>query len=136
MDIGSRLKELRIKHGMTLQKLADKIESSTGFLSDIENNKKSLSFEKLEQICSVYNMTMSDFFSSTEHEKKELYLALETAINKLKNSGLDQNKLDFSVLVFKRLLDEGLINSDGTIQDNAKNALADAMKLDDFFKKG
>lgn len=136
MDIGNRLKELRIKNGMTLQNLADKIESSTGFLSDIENNKKSLSFEKLEQICNVYNMTMSDFFSSTEHEKKELYLALESAINKLKNSGLDQNKLDFSVLVFKRLLDEGLINSDGTIQDNAKNALADAMKLDDFFKKG
>ena len=38
MDIGSKLKELRILKGLTQEELADRAELSKGFISQVERN--------------------------------------------------------------------------------------------------
>ena len=45
MDIGNRMKELRIHYGLTQQELADRSELSKGFISQLERNLTSPSIE-------------------------------------------------------------------------------------------
>ena len=41
MDIGKRMKELRIQYGLTQQELADRSELTKGFISQLERNQNS-----------------------------------------------------------------------------------------------
>ena len=50
MDIGSRLKELRILKGLTQEELADRAELSKGFISQVERNLTSPSIATLMDI--------------------------------------------------------------------------------------
>lgn len=50
MDIGLKLKELRILKGLTQEELADRAELSKGFISQIERNLTSPSIATLMDI--------------------------------------------------------------------------------------
>lgn len=47
MDVGKRIRALRKSKGMTLEQLADKINLSISFLSDIENGRSNPSLDRL-----------------------------------------------------------------------------------------
>ena len=47
MDIGHRMKELRIQYGLTQQELADRAELTKGFISQLERNQNSPSIGTL-----------------------------------------------------------------------------------------
>lgn len=72
MDIGNRIKELRIKNNLTLEDLASRSELSKGFLSQIERNLSSPSISTLEDIVEVLGVSLTDFFDEKE-EKKYVY---------------------------------------------------------------
>ena len=48
MEIGSKIKELRMKNGLTQEELADRSELSKGFISQLENDVTSPSISTLE----------------------------------------------------------------------------------------
>ena len=48
MDIGKKLKDLRIKNDLTLEELASRSELTKGFLSQVERNLTSPSISTLE----------------------------------------------------------------------------------------
>ena len=50
MDIGHRMKELRIQYGLTQQELADRAELTKGFISQLERNQNSPSIGTLLDI--------------------------------------------------------------------------------------
>ena len=50
MDIGSKIRELRILNGLTQEELADRSELSKGFISQLENDVTSPSIATLEDI--------------------------------------------------------------------------------------
>ena len=50
MDIGSKIRELRILNGMTQEDLADRAELSKGFISQVERNLTSPSIATLMDI--------------------------------------------------------------------------------------
>lgn len=50
---GDRIREIRDARGLTQDKLAEKANISTGFLSDVENNKRNISSENLLKIANV-----------------------------------------------------------------------------------
>ena len=50
-DIGTRIKKLRTKSGLTQMKFAEDIDISVNYLSEIENGKKCISVEKLYKLC-------------------------------------------------------------------------------------
>ncbi len=70
MDIGVRVKQLRIKSGLTLEELASRTELTKGFLSQLERNLTSPSISTLEDICEVLGVDLADFFK--EEGQKQL----------------------------------------------------------------
>lgn len=77
MDIGNRMKELRVHYGLTQQELADRSELSKGFISQLERNLTSPSIGTLLDIIQCLGTTPAEFFADDEPEqiifKKEDY---------------------------------------------------------------
>lgn len=63
MEIGAKIKELRMKNGLTQEELADRSELSKGFISQLENDVTSPSISTLEDILQCLGMTLREFFS-------------------------------------------------------------------------
>lgn len=62
MDIGKRIRSLRVKNGLTLEELASRSELTKGFLSQLENNLTSPSITTLEDITEVLGVSLEEFF--------------------------------------------------------------------------
>ena len=69
IDIGQRIKQLRIKNGLTLEELASRTELTKGFLSQLERNLTSPSLQTLEDIAEALGTNMSGFFAEEKDEK-------------------------------------------------------------------
>lgn len=61
MDIGLKLKELRILKGLTQEELADRAELSKGFISQVERNLTSPSIATLMDILQCLGASTADF---------------------------------------------------------------------------
>ena len=69
MDIGKRMKELRIQYGLTQQELADRSELTKGFISQLERNQNSPSIGTLLDIIQCLGTTPAEFFTDEEPEQ-------------------------------------------------------------------
>ena len=69
MDIGHRMKELRIQYGLTQQELADRAELTKGFISQLERNQNSPSVGTLLDIIQCLGMTPAEFFKDEGRER-------------------------------------------------------------------
>lgn len=69
VDIGNRMKELRIQYGLTQQELADRSELTKGFISQLERNQNSPSISTLLDIIQCLGTTPSEFFTDEEPEQ-------------------------------------------------------------------
>lgn len=66
MDIGRKLKGLRVMKGLTQEELADRAELSKGFISQIERNLTSPSISTLTDILQCLGTDLKEFFSDSE----------------------------------------------------------------------
>ena len=69
MDIGNKIKEMRIEKGLTQEELADRSELTKGFISQIERNLTSPSVDSLLDILEALGTNPSLFFKKDENEK-------------------------------------------------------------------
>lgn len=69
MDIGKKIKELRLQNDLTLEDLASRSELTKGFLSQLERNLTSPSISTLEDILEALGTNLSDFFHEEEEEQ-------------------------------------------------------------------
>ena len=69
MDIGKRMKELRIQYGLTQQELADRSELTKGFISQLERDLTSPSIATLMDILQCLGTTTADFFTEAPDEQ-------------------------------------------------------------------
>ena len=69
MDIGKRVKQLRVKNGLTLEDLASRTELTKGFLSQLERDLTSPSISTLEDIVEVLGISLADFFKEEINDK-------------------------------------------------------------------
>lgn len=69
MNIGKKLKELRIQKGLTQEELADRAELSKGFISQIERDLTSPSIATLVDILQCLGTNLKDFFQDTSDEQ-------------------------------------------------------------------
>ena len=65
MDIGAKLKELRILKGLTQEELADRAELSKGFISQLERDLTSPSIATLMDILQCLGTSIGAFFNET-----------------------------------------------------------------------
>lgn len=73
MDIGSKIRELRILNGMTQEDLADRAELSKGFISQVERNLTSPSIATLMDILQCLGTDVSDFFGQEQEEAQVVF---------------------------------------------------------------
>ncbi|MEG0364925.1 MAG: XRE family transcriptional regulator [Erysipelotrichales bacterium] len=69
MDIGKKIKRLRIQNNLTLEELASRSELTKGFLSQLERNLTSPSISTLEDILEALGTTISIFFQEKKDEQ-------------------------------------------------------------------
>ena len=74
MDIGKKIKELRLQNDLTLEDLASRSELTKGFLSQLERNLTSPSISTLEDILEALGTNLSEFF----HEDMEEQIVFST----------------------------------------------------------
>lgn len=67
--LGSKIKELRLENGLTQEELANRVELTKGYISQLENNLTSPSIETLMDILVALGTNISDFFSNQTDEK-------------------------------------------------------------------
>lgn len=66
MDIGNKIKRLRIKYGLTQEELGDRCELSKGFISQIERNLASPSITTLSDLLQCLGTDLKTFFNDFE----------------------------------------------------------------------
>ena len=69
MEIGKKIKELRIKMNLTQEELADRCELSKGFISQVERDLTSPSIATLMDILESLGTNINDFFTESVPEK-------------------------------------------------------------------
>ncbi len=69
MDIGHKIKQLRIQKGLTLEELASRSELTKGFLSQMERNLTSPSIATLNDILEALGSSLSEFFREEKEEQ-------------------------------------------------------------------
>ena len=69
MDIGRRVRELRVRNGLTLEELASRTELTKGYLSQLERNLSAPSIQTLEDLTEALGTTMSEFFTEDGEEQ-------------------------------------------------------------------
>lgn len=66
MDIGSKIKDLRVAKGLTQEELADRSELTKGFISQLERNITSPSIATLMDILQALGTDLKHFFGDDE----------------------------------------------------------------------
>lgn len=69
MNIGAKIKRLRLTNGLTLEELANRSELTKGFLSQLERNLTSPSVATLEDILEALGTNLKEFFAEEEDEQ-------------------------------------------------------------------
>lgn len=69
MDIGDRIRRLRVKNGLTQEELADRCELTKGFISQLERDLASPSIATLVDILDGLGTNLKDFFNESIDEK-------------------------------------------------------------------
>ena len=93
-DVGKRIKDLRLRKGITVNALANLAGISQSYLRDIELGNKKPTVEYLEYICDALGVSLVGFFedtsdneikdiinSLTKKQKERLYAFLSSMIN-------------------------------------------------------
>ena len=62
MEIGHKLKQMRVRQNLTLEELASRCELTKGFLSQVERNLTSPSIVTLNDILEALGSTLGEFF--------------------------------------------------------------------------
>lgn len=63
MDVDARIKKMRKLHNMTTHKLSKHCGLSQSTISKLENGNRIPDIPTVKKICSVFNITLADFFA-------------------------------------------------------------------------
>ena len=69
MQIGEKIKRLRVEKQLTQEELANRCELSKGFISQLENDLTSPSIATLIDILDILGTNLNEFFSEASNEK-------------------------------------------------------------------
>ncbi|MDD3831304.1 MAG: cupin domain-containing protein [Clostridia bacterium] len=152
MDIGSKIKQIRLQRSLTQEELASRCELTKGYISQLENDLCSPSIATLMDILNVLGVdlqyffsdkqdeqivfTDKDFFVSTEEESSQMWLVpnsqknqMEPIILLLQSGASSQEREPFEGEEFGYILEGRITISIGEKQYKAK-------KGDSFYING
>jgi transcriptional regulator with XRE-family HTH domain len=91
--LGDSLRFLREQRGITLRALAERVDFSPSFLSQIENGQCSPSISSMEKIANALGVTLGQFFLSANQQVVNIVRASERA-----HLALDWSRADIASL--------------------------------------
>jgi len=101
MDIGKKIRALRLGNGLTQEELANRLELTKGYISQLENNLTSPSMQTLFSILEVLGTDIHEFFSKEEEQtavyKKEDFYVKENIELKHMISWIVPNALKYEM---------------------------------------
>ncbi|MFZ4199693.1 helix-turn-helix domain-containing protein [Lysinibacillus sp. NPDC056220] len=80
MQIGAKIKALRLKKGLTQEELGERTDLSKGYISQLERDLNSPSIETLFSILEVLGSTPKEFFDDESPEQKVVYTKEDQSI--------------------------------------------------------
>ena len=78
MKIGKKIKDLRTMYNLTQEELANRVELTKGYISQLENDLTEPSISTLEDIVKALGTNLSDFF---EEEKQVEQIVFKKEFN-------------------------------------------------------
>ena len=81
-EIGRRIRNFRLSNNLTQAQLAESLDISTNFVSEVETGKKNISLEILFRLCQYYNLSADyilfgkDCSSSSQRTLSEFLFSL------------------------------------------------------------
>lgn len=93
--IGERLKKARLAKNLTQEKLAEELDVSVAFLSRAERGNVKINLSRINQICDILDISISDILTGTASNSKD-YLTDDFS-NLLKNCPPDKIKLIYDI---------------------------------------
>jgi len=79
IKIGKVIQEIRKSNGDTQEKLAEKIDVSVRYISDIEQDRAKPSYEILVKFCNLYGIGMNQIFNNYLRVKENKTLEYKLA---------------------------------------------------------
>lgn len=73
MDIGQRIKNLRVQKGLTQEELGERTDLTKGYISQLERNLSSPSMETFFSLLEVLGCQPQDFFNVESTQQKVVY---------------------------------------------------------------
>lgn len=73
MEIGKKLKDLRLQKNLTQEELGERTDLTKGYISQLENNLSSPSMETFFDILEVLGTTPKDFFDNSRVSQPVVY---------------------------------------------------------------
>jgi transcriptional regulator with XRE-family HTH domain len=71
-DISKKIREIRTKHGHTLEELGEKLNFNPSNLSKIERGIRKPQIELIEQMAKIYDVPLTYFFGEQQEAPEEL----------------------------------------------------------------
>ena len=105
--LGTSLRYLREQHGMSLRALAERVDFSASFLSQIENGQCSPSISSMEKIANALGVTLGQFFLSANQQvnivraSDRAHMALDWSRAEIASLGSLSNASRASMLIIK-----------------------------------
>ncbi len=69
MDLGKKIRDLRNSYNLSQEELANRVDLTKGYISQLENNLTSPSLASLSEILTVLGTSLKEFFSDESDEK-------------------------------------------------------------------
>lgn len=121
-EIGERMRNARKRAGLTQAEVAEKMNLSINYVSDLENGKKNMSLITIASLCQCYQLSADYFLFGIEKSEKELTLEeILTYISTLSTPTLDHLNSYVSSLLSLRE-EEKTESRKMTTKRTAKNA--------------
>ncbi|AZP03400.1 helix-turn-helix domain-containing protein [Jeotgalibaca ciconiae] len=80
MEIGKKLKDLRLQKNLTQEELGERTDLTKGYISQLENNLSSPSMETFFDVLEVLGTTPKDFFDSEKESQSVVYTKNDVTI--------------------------------------------------------
>lgn len=66
VKVGQRIKELRLKLGISQEALANKAGIDRTYVTDVENGRRNIAIENLEKLILSLDISLAEFFNTQE----------------------------------------------------------------------
>lgn len=86
LEIGKKVKQLRVEKELTLKDLSEMTNLSTGFLSQLERGLTTVAIDSLEQISKALNVDLSFFFIKPTAKRGNIIRSYEKEIMQIEHS--------------------------------------------------